>query len=213
MKLMIFDMDGLMFDTEALGFRAYEECGKERGLDTDFPFYLNMIGLDERDTCKAYRERYGENFDAETFYAAVGQRINDIADREGIPIKPGLLPLLDALDQKGIRKIIASSSNADSIKKYLDRCRLGGRFDGTISSQEVKRGKPFPDIFLEGCRKMGVDPEDALVLEDSPAGIEAAFSGHIPVIAIPDLREIPPEIRDKCLFVGETLADVIPYLP
>ncbi len=212
MKLIIFDMDGLMFDTEALGFRAYEECGKDLGLATGFPVYVSLIGKDERDTCRTYRDLYGKDFDAEEFYRIVGNRIQEIIASEGMPMKPGLLPLLDAIDEKGILKVIASSSNGDTIRDYLAGCGLEGRFDGVISSQEVERGKPHPDIFLEACRRMGTVPGEALVLEDSPAGIEAAAAGGIPVIAIPDLREIPEETGRKCLSIGQTLLDVIPFL-
>ncbi|MBR5047096.1 MAG: HAD family phosphatase [Eubacterium sp.] len=212
MKLIIFDMDGLMFDTEAIGFRAYEECGEEWGLPTGFPIYLSLIGLDKRDTCAKYREIYGEDMDADLFYREVGNRIREIMEREGIPMKPGLLPLLEAIEEAGIPKMIASSTGEEGIRNYLKRCRLEDRFDGILSAEEVKRGKPFPDVFLAACRKMGVKPEEALVLEDSPAGICAAHSGNIPVIAIPDLKEIPEDIRKKCVMVGETLEDVIPYI-
>ncbi len=212
MKLVIFDMDGLMFDTEAIGFRAYEEVGEEWGLSTSFDFYKTLIGVDERDTCKKYRKQYGTDMDAELFYRQIGDRIQEIMDREGIPMKPGLLPLLDAIEEADIPKIIASSTGQEGIRSYLQRCGLDDRFKDTISSSQVKRGKPHPDIFLEACRMMDTKPEEALVLEDSPAGICAAHSGNIPVIAIPDLKEISEEIREMCLMVGETLEDVIPFI-
>ena len=212
MKLVIFDMDGLMFDTEAIGFRAYEEVGEEWGLSTSFDFYQTLIGVDKRDTCKKYRQLYGEDMDAELFYRQIGDRIQEIMDREGIPMKPGLLPLLDAIEEANIPKIIASSTGQEGIRSYLKRCGLDDRFKDTISSEQVKSGKPHPDIFLAACRKMGTEPEDALVLEDSPAGICAAHSGNIPVIAIPDLKEIPEEVRELCIMVGETLEDVIPFV-
>ena len=205
-------MDGLMFDTEAIGFRAYEEVGKEWGLPTSFDIYQTLIGADKRDTCEQYRQIYGEDMDAELLYEQIGDRIQEIMDREGIPMKPGLLPLLDAIEEANIPKIIASSTGREGIRSYLKQCGLDDRFKDTISSDQVKRGKPHPDIFLEACRKMGTKPEEALVLEDSPAGICAAHSGNIPVIAIPDLREIPEEIRKMCIMVGETLEDVIPFV-
>lgn len=212
MKLIIFDMDGLMFDTEAIGMRAYEEVGKEWGLPTGKDIYLTLIGLDKRDTCEKYRQLYGEDMDAELFYRQVGDRIEEIMERDGIPMKPGLLPLLNAIEEAEIPKIIASSTGQEGIRSYLKQCNLDDRFENTISSDQVKRGKPYPDIFLAACRKMGTAPEDALVLEDSPAGICAAHEGNIPVIAIPDLKEIPEEIREMCIAVEETLEDVIPYI-
>ena len=148
MKLIIFDMDGLMFDTEAIGFRAYEECGKEWGLSTSLALYLTLIGRDQRDTCRKYREIYGEEMDAERFYREVGNCISRIIREEGMPMKPGLIPLLDALDRMQIPRVIASSTNKDSIREYLIQCGLEGRFDDLVSSREVERGKPYPDVFL-----------------------------------------------------------------
>ena len=212
MQLIIFDMDGLMFDTEAVAFRAYQECGKEWGLATSFEIYLTLVGTDMRSICARYRQVYGEDMEAEVFYKKVGQRIQEILVGEGIPVKPGLMELLDAIDQKGIKKVIASSSSVDTIKRNLANAGIEGRFDDIISSDQVKRGKPFPDVFLTACQRSDIFPQDALVLEDSHMGIKAAVAGEIPVIGIPDLRPFDQETRESCLAVGETLMDVIPYL-
>ena len=212
MRLVIFDMDGLMFDTEAVAARAFEEIGREWGLQADLEIYKTLIALDKRDTCARYHELYGQDIDAELFYDTIGQRISKITQEEGVAMKPGLLPLLDAIEAAGLQKVIASSSEPETIEEFLEGCGLADRLDGVISSKEVARGKPAPDIFLEACRRYGVRPSEALVLEDSPEGIRAAAAGQIPVIGIPDLKDYSEEITQMCLCVGRTLEDVIPYL-
>lgn len=212
LKLMIFDMDGLMFDTEAVAYRAYVDRCKEWGLEDDQDFYLSMTGQNKRDICAGYRRFYGEDMNAEEFYKSVGIRIGEILDSEGVPMKAGLVELLDVLEQLGIPKVIASSSSLSRIRKNLEKAGLTDRFDHLVSSDDMERGKPFPDIFLAACRKQGVKPQDALVLEDSPAGIQAAEAGDIPVVAIPDVLPLTEEIQKKCVLVGESLLDVIPLL-
>ena len=212
MKLIIFDMDGLMFDTEAVAYRAYCDRCQEWGLVSDQDFYLTMTGQDMRDTCAGYRRFYGQDMKAEEFYHSVGERISEILDTEGMPIKPGLLPLLDAIEEAGIPKMIASSSDLPRIRKNLEQAGLSSRFESAVTCDDMERGKPFPDIFLAACHKQQVDPKDALVLEDSPAGICAAEAAGIPVIGIPDVLPLSQEIQNKCVLVGETLLEVIPYI-
>lgn len=211
-QMIIFDMDGLMFDTEAVTFRAFHECGEALGLRAEWEEFMSLIGIDMQSTCERYRILYGEDFNAEDFYKKVGERLFEILDQEGLPMKPGLLSLLTAIEEKGLKKVVASGSSVDSIKSHLKKSGILHRFDDIISSDEVEHGKPYPDVFLEICKRQGIEPKHALVLEDSTAGIQAACNGNIPVIGIPDLLEFSQETKESCMAVGETLLDVIPFL-
>lgn len=208
MKLIIFDMDGLMFDTEAVTARAFLEVGKTHGYEVDLAMYKTLIGLDARSTFVKYREYFGEDVDAQALYREVGKRLNEIVDREGVPLKPGLLELLDRIDERGVKKVIASGSDRVQILSYLKRAGLEERFDGIISSEQVANGKPEPDVFLVCCEKMGVKPEEALVLEDSRFGVEAAIRAKIPVIVVPDMIPIPEELKKQCAAVLNSLSEV-----
>lgn len=205
MKLMIFDMDGLMFDSERVMLRAFLETCQAKGLKTSRAQGLKLIGKDARTIHGLYREYFGEDFDAPAMYRSVGQRIQHIVDTEGIPMKKGLLQLMDALEEAGIPKVIASGSSRKSIQEMVASAGLQERFDGIISSDEVKAGKPAPDVFQACLDLMDVAAEDALVLEDSPAGIQAAITAGIPVIAVPDLIEIPEELGKQCLAIKDSL--------
>lgn len=207
-ELVIFDMDGLMFDTENVTFRAYMEIGKERGLVTNRQQYVQILGLKREDIENVYRGFFGKDFDAVQFYHDVAQRKLDILSREGIPVKSGLRELLEDLEERNIKRVVASGSATDTIQGCLAQSGLIEKFDMILSSQSVKRGKPAPDVFLEVCKRMEVEPGQALVLEDSINGIQAALAGGIKVIAIPDMIPIPPELQKQCYDVVKTLKDV-----
>ena len=188
LKLIIFDMDGLMFATEQVNYRAFTEIVKEEGYTPAFEQFIGFLGMNAKDIQKKY-------------YVY-----------EGVPEKEGLRELLQVVREKGLQTAVASGSDTDVIKEYLDRTGLNEYFDMVLSSKDVKRGKPFPDVFLEICKAFDVKPEETLVLEDSANGVQAALAGNLPVINIPDLFPIPKEQQEKCVAVVENLKEVIPYI-
>lgn len=212
LKLIIFDMDGLMFATEQVNYRAFTEVVKEEGYTPTFEQYTGFLGMNAKDIQKKYYIYYGEDVDAEGIYKKVGQRSKEIIRKEGVPEKAGLRELLHVVKEKGLYTAVASGSDTEIIKEYLERTGLTESFDMLLSSKNVKRGKPFPDVFLEICKKLDVKPEETLVLEDSTNGVQAALAGNLPVINIPDLLPIPQEKQEKCVAVVEDLMKVIPFI-
>lgn len=212
LKLVIFDMDGLMFATEQVNYRAFTEIVKEEGYEPTFEQFTGFLGMNARDIQKKYYIYYGENVDAEGIYKKVGQRAKQIIREEGVPEKAGLRELLKVVKEKEILTAVASGSDTEVIKEYLERTGLTPYFDIVLSSKEVKRGKPYPDIFLEICSRLNVKAEETLVLEDSANGVQAALAGNLPVINIPDLLPISEEQQEKCVAVVEDLNKVIDYI-
>ena len=228
LKLIIFDMDGLMFATEQVNYRAFTEIVKEEGYNPTFEQYIGFLGMNAKDIQKKYYVYYGEDVDAEGIYKKVGNRSKQIIREEGVPEKEGLRELLQVVREKGGKSIslhaqcrvrafyeklgFCGYGVEDVIKEYLDRTGLNEYFDMVLSSKDVKRGKPFPDVFLEICKAFDVKPEETLVLEDSANGVQAALAGNLPVINIPDLLPIPKEQQEKCVAVVENLKEVIPYI-
>ena len=212
LKLVIFDMDGLMFDTEQVNYRAFTEIVREEGYEPTFEQFTGFLGLNARDIQKKYRIYYGESVDAEGIYKKVGQRAKQIIREEGVPEKKGLRELLEAVREKNLLTAVASGSDTEVIKEYLERTGLAPYFDVVLSSKEVKRGKPYPDIFLEICQQLNVKAEETLVLEDSTNGVQAALAGEIPVINVPDLLPIPEEQQRECIAVVSDLTQVIPFV-
>lgn len=212
LKLVIFDMDGLMFATEQVNYRAFTEIVKEEGYEPTFEQFTSFLGMNARDIQKKYYSYYGENVDAEGIYKKVGQRAKQIIHKEGVPEKAGLRELLKVVKEKELLTAVASGSDTEVIKEYLERTGLTPYFDTVLSSKEVKRGKPYPDIFLEICQQLNVKTEETLVLEDSANGVQAALAGNFPVINVPDLLPIPEEQEEKCVAVVEDLNKVIDYI-
>ena len=205
-------MDGLMFATEQVNYRAFTEIVKEEGYNPTFEQYIGFLGMNAKDIQKKYSVYYGEDVDAEGIYKKVGQRAKQIIRKEGVPEKAGLRQLLKVVKEKELLAAVASGSDTEVIKEYLERTGLTPYFDTVLSSKEVKRGKPYPDIFLEICKQLNIKTEETLVLEDSANGVQAALAGNFSVINIPDLLPIPEEQQEKCVAVVEDLNKVIDYI-
>ena len=212
LKLVIFDMDGLMFDTEEVMCRAFLEVTRENGYPGNRDHFMNIIGLNSSDIQEKYRQYFGPDVDAAGLYRMGGERKIRIIREEGIPVKKGLFSLLFALDRLGLKKAVASSSDEGMIRDNLKRAGILDRFDLIMSTRDFERGKPYPDIFLTVCEKLKVEPREALVLEDSANGVEAAVAGGIPVIQIPDLVTLPASLEKKCYAIRPSLDQVIPLL-
>ena len=202
-KAVIFDMDGLMIDSERVTFEGYViECGK-LGLDMDEAFYKQTLGLPLTRIFQMYYEHFGQDFPMEKVLEDVHQYMADRFRKEGVPMKEGVEELLIYLKDHGYKTVLATSSNRDRVDQILDQPGLTAHLDSSICGDEIERGKPDPDVFLKACEKAGVRPGEAIVLEDSEAGIQAAFLAGIPVICVPDMKYPEEGFREKAsLIVG-----------
>lgn len=211
-KLVIFDMDGLMFDTERATYRAFLERAAAWGYEPTKEQYLQLLGLNAKAIQEKYYEFFDEDIDAPELYRQVGERKLEILQTEGMPVKEGLFALLDVLDEEGIKKAVASGCEFEGIERNIAAAGLTGRFDLLMTTDWVKRGKPYPDVFLAICDKLGVDPSETLVFEDAQNGVRAALAGGMRVINIPDMLPLPDELAAQCVSVEKTLDRAIPYI-
>ncbi|HWR40780.1 MAG TPA: HAD family phosphatase [Patescibacteria group bacterium] len=211
-QALIFDMDGLMFDTERLGIDAYSRAGAEFGYEITSDFILQCIGRSARDTEQLFRNHFGADFP----YPAVRQRRLEIAEQwirsHGVPQKDGLPELMDTLDALRLPRAVATSTERVRAEPLLKAAQIFHRFDATVCGDEVASGKPAPDIFLLAAKKLGYPPAQCLVLEDSGPGIQAAHSAGIPAILIPDIKIPPPEISRLAFAVAASLREVPDFL-
>ena len=204
-KAVLFDMDGLMFDTERLYMETWYPSAKKYGYDVNEEQLISLLGKTAelgREICEGY---FGKDF---PFYEIRKTRLalSDAVIREkGIKIKPGLLPLLDYLDRQGIKKAVATSSEKVTADFYLKTAGLTDRFDAVVSGDDVKKSKPDPEIFLIAAKKVGVEPENCLVLEDSFSGIRAAHAGGMHPVMVPDILQPTDEIKALCEAVMTSL--------
>jgi HAD superfamily hydrolase (TIGR01509 family) len=211
-KLVIFDMDGLLFDTEWPSFQALKEAVERRGFTFSIENYKQLIGLAHGKSMEVMQQMYGGKLPYEEIIIDYRKRFKEILANNGVAIKRGAIKLLDALDQRGMKKCIASSSTRETIASYLKLAGLEDRFDFYISGNEVKKGKPHPDIFLEACKIAGEPVESALVLEDSLNGLKAACAAEIRCILVPDLIDPTEEMKEKAYKIIEDLEKVIEVL-
>ena len=208
-KLVIFDMDGLIFDSERAHMEVIREVMKEYGYKLTEEDYVKTLGLSKDDTRTIMLGIYGQDAPYREIAAEARRRLNAKAARESLPVKPGIPELLQALKENGIPACVASSSPRPTVEVYLSSSGLADRFEYVITGDDIGHAKPDPDIFLRCCRHFQVHPAEALVLEDSENGILAAANGSIPVICIPDMKEPDSEYAEKADAILPDAAKVI----
>lgn len=211
-KAVIFDMDGLMIDSERVTFEGYQQVLKKMNLTITRDFYLQLLGKPIKGIYQCFYDAYGNDFPIEDVIKEVHQYMADLFETEGVPLKNGLLELLDYLKKNHYKTIVATSSNRDRVDKILARANITSYFDDSICGDEVTKGKPNPEVFLKSCEKLGVQPEQAIVLEDSEAGIQAAYSANIKVLCVPDMKYPTEPYASMTTKIIDSLHEVISYL-
>ena len=209
LKLVIFDKDGLIMDTEAPVYAVWKEVFSELKLPPlTREMYTGFIGYDRRENIRRINEFY-PGIDGEAIFSSCAVRVREYLENNPIRTMPGLFELLDVLDEKGLKKAVATSSRSQNAHMTLKKCGVFSRVDTVISGDMIERSKPAPDIFLKAAEAVGVRPSECLVLEDSNAGVMGAFAAGIPVIVIPDMIDTPPEIVELCECRCDSLFDVM----
>lgn len=208
-ECLIFDMDGLMFDSERIAAISLREAGEKFGYEIKDEVRNQLLGRNKNDGIQVMKNTYGEDFPVEeVFKYSMVVRDQYIKDY-GLPIKEGLIELLDYAKAKKIKMVVASSSSRNVIKENLLLTNTTFYFDQIIGGDEVVNSKPNPEIFLKACEKCSVHADKALVLEDSESGILAAKNAGIKVICIPDLVIHSKEINELTHRVLNNLEEVI----
>lgn len=213
-KAVIFDMDGLLFDTEIVYYEASQMVADQMGFPYDKELYLKYLGVSDEEVWANYHQifaSFGKN--------NVQKFINDAYEETirrfslgAVQLKSGVIELLDFLEEHRIPKVVASSNQRHIIELLLEKNQLTNYFETIVSAENVKRAKPDPEIFLLAHEYLGTKKQETLVLEDSKNGILAAASAEIPVIMIPDLLAPSEDLQQKTLAVLSSLHEVPGYL-
>ncbi len=207
----IFDMDGLMFDTERLAEKAFFETGRRMGLPMTQKVTGKTIGRDRTHACEVFREHFGADVDAGCIWDGADEYMRRSVTENGLPLKAGVTELLDYLRNRDYRIALATGSGTGIVGHYFAGFSHADRFDARICGDMVKRGKPDPEVFLTAARAVGVPPRKCIVFEDSPAGILAAFSAGMHAVMVPDM--IPAgDDEYKRAEVLDSLLEVPAYL-
>lgn len=190
-EAVIFDMDGLMFDTEALAKEAWLRVGAQLGYPITEKEIAQIRGSTPAASAEIFRAAFGPEFDYPKAKALRNAMVEHFIDQNGVPMKYGLVDLLDHLRQHGFRTAVASSSPRKTIEKYLAMAGLAAYYDEIVSAEDVTLSKPAPDVFLLAAERLGVSAENCLVLEDSANGLRAARRAEMTSVCIPDIA--PPD--------------------
>lgn len=189
MRGAIFDMDGLLLDTEWVYKESWVEMAKRFGQTPDPAFPAAVSGSNGEGMREIIR-RYYPAVDAYAFQAGCIARVESILDEQGPPLKPGAREILEYFRTRGMKTAVASSTGRDRILSNLRAVELDGFFDAVVSGQQVERGKPKPDVFLLAAKEIGCTPEDCYVFEDSINGVRAGMAAGCTTVMVPDL--VPP---------------------
>ena len=207
-KLVIFDMDGTMLDTEPLSHDGMVAAASEQGYKLPEGFFELMVGRNRAHARRLVLEMVGPDYDFDRGMAAHRAYIFDYIEKHGAPIKKGLMELLAKLEEMGVKKCVATSTDKEMATHKLNCAGITHRFEVIVGGDDVAESKPNPEIFLKAAAFCGTVPGDCLILEDSPAGGMGAFNAGIPFILIPDWVALPEDVLRKAAFVCKDLFEV-----
>lgn len=211
-KGLIFDMDGLILDTETISNKLLIDIFSKYDINLNEEIISKTIGLEKKKAMKVFEEYLGDNIPIKDIINLHKKVVNDYLEKNGVPVKLGLIELLNYLDEEKIKKVVATSSYRKVAENVLIRANVYNRFDYIICGDEIKESKPSPDIFLKALEKLNLSADEVIVLEDSRMGILAAHRAKIKSIMIPDI--LPADEETKKLYFKEckSLLDVIHLL-
>jgi len=207
-QAVIFDMDGLMLDTEPLAARAWDEAAAAVGEKFDAAIARRMIGRNFHDCAAMLHAESPASYPVDAILSRWHAAYDSIVDRDGLALKPGVLELIDWLDTRGIVRAVATSTRRDRAHSKLARTALLPRFSALVGGDEVARGKPAPDIYLEAARRLAMTPQHCVVLEDSEPGVRGALAAGMIPIMVPDLLPPSEDLLAHDIVVHATLYEV-----
>lgn len=211
-KGIVFDMDGLMFDTERLAIEAWTFAGKQIGLNITEDMVIKTLGLNTEDTNRVLIEELGTDFDLSATRKIRVNYVTSYIENNGMPVKTGLIELLDYLNRNDYKIAVATSSEKETALFNFNKAGISKFFDRIVCGDMIEQGKPEPDIYLRASEIINVDPSECLALEDSPTGILSAYRAGMKPVMIPDLLQ-PDEGTNRLLYAKlPTLLDVIDLL-
>lgn len=209
---VLFDMDGVILDTEKLYCRFWQEAARALGYPMTVEQALGMRSLNPQAGQAKLESYFGPGISREAVKQKRVELMDEYVQLHGVAPKPGAAELLDTLRSRGIRTAITTSSPMDRVRRYLEPLGLLEKFDCLCSGHDVPHGKPEPDIYLHGAACLGLAPEECLAIEDSYAGVLSASRAGCLTVLVPDLDEPTGEILQPLYACCEKLTDILNVL-
>ena len=211
-QAVIFDMDGVIFDSERLVIECWEVIAAKHNIPDIVEICMRVQGNNREETGKRFREKYGRDFPYEMYKKEVTALFRDRYGEGRLPLKPGVVKILEELKRNNIPLALASSTRSDIVKLEMEEANLLSYFDVVLGGDMVPRSKPEPDIFLAAAAALQAEPKCCYVLEDSHNGIRAAYRAGMHPVMVPDMQQPTEEIRGIAEAVVENLLAALEYL-
>ena len=208
---VVFDMDGLLIDSEKLYAVAMQSAGDEFGVVCDMDLYRAMVGHTHAVCNTILYERLGPDFPVDAFWPRAWAHVEALVAAQ-LTLKAGVEDLLDHLDELRLPRAIATSNSLEMVDSYLTRLGVRDRFDAVVHGGDVTHRKPHPEPYLTAAARLGVDPAGCLALEDSHPGVLAAHGAGMMTVMVPDILEANEEMHDKCIHIADSLHVVLDLL-
>ncbi len=207
-KAVIFDMDGLILDTEKLLVKYWCAAANEAGFLMQREHALNIRSLARKFAIPYLQGIFGEDFDYAKIRGRRMEMMSEYLSEHGLETKPGLNELLDWLNEHHIPAAVATATDFQRTEKYLTEVGVFHKFDKIVCASMVESGKPKPDIYIYAAKQLGLDPSECMALEDSPNGVRSASGAGCVTVMVPDLTPPDDELRGLIFAEAKTLADV-----
>ena len=200
---VVCDMDGLLVDSERMERRVWQRVAQELGIDLSDERFATFVGHSGDRNDALLRHYFGEAFDVPRFRAMCHRGMHDLVEREGVTLRPGAREWLAFVSTLDIPLGLATSSGPAAVQERLGD--LLHVFAAVATRADVEHGKPHPDLYLEAARRLGIAPETAVAVEDSPAGTQAALAAGMRVVVVPDLVMPPDDLAPQLAAVFPSL--------
>lgn len=211
-EAVIFDMDGVLIDTERISFKSFQEVFKKYSYEMDEKFYLTMIGRNVKSIRGLMENEYGTSFPFDEIYEQKVNLCREIISRDGVIMKEGVHELIDYLIKENYKIAVATSTSRMRAVQLLEEIGVKEKVNFVICGDQVENSKPDPEIFLKAAKGLGVEPEKCIVIEDSDAGITAAHAAKMIGINVPDMKILDDETKKLAFKICESLLEVKKYL-
>ncbi len=207
-KAVVFDMDGVLIDTEKHYNAAWCEAARMAGFDFKREHALMLRSCDVQLAEKMMKDIFGAGFDYFAIREVRRRLVAERLEKYGLEKKPGIDEILAFLHKKNIKAAVATATPIELTLQHLEKIGVRNQFDKIVSAKQVKHGKPAPDVYLYACEQIGEEPSNCIAVEDSPNGIKAAYAAGCKPVMVPDLTSPDEEIQPLLYAVVDSLVEI-----
>ena len=211
-KAVLFDMDGVIFDTEREYLKEWEAIFKKYGYKMKKEIYISVMGRGRKKVKEIFKEKFGEDLPIDKMYIEKDKMLKEAVENNKVPLKEGALELLEFLKENGYKIALATSAKRERVKIQVRHAKIENIFDAIVCSEDITNSKPDPEIFLKAAEKVCVNPENCIVIEDSEAGIKAAFNAKMMGFHIEDLKKADESILKYSYKNFKNLIEIKEYI-